>query len=186
MKSLDLSNKTFGDWTVTKLGTYQGTHKRWWCKCRCGTELQVLQTSLVRGASHSCGCWKTKIGRENCNWNGHEEISGSQWASIRSGAKNRKILFNVSLKEGWELFLKQNRKCALSGVELIFSTSYNRELATKTRSETTASLDRIDSSKGYTIDNVQWVHKNVNMMKRKMSDSDFIMWCNRITFHQSK
>ena len=53
-------------------------------------------------------------------------------------------------------------------------------------SDGTASLDRIDSSKGYTIDNVQWVHKKVNMMKKDMSDSEFIAWCNEISSYRKE
>ena len=37
----------------------------------------------------------------------------------------------------------------------------------------TASLDRIDSKKGYTIDNIQWVHKDVNKMKMDLQEEDF-------------
>jgi len=68
---------------------------------------------------------------------------------------------NVTIEFIWELFLNQNRKCALSGVEIGFKKSVKRE---KKRDET-ASLDRIDSLKAYTEDNVQWVHKDINKMK---------------------
>ena len=37
----------------------------------------------------------------------------------------------------------------------------------------TASLDRIDSSKGYTEDNIQWVHKDVNQMKMDLPEQRF-------------
>jgi hypothetical protein len=40
-----------------------------------------------------------------------------------------------------------------------------------------ASLDRIDSSKGYVKGNVQWTHKTVNIMKQAMSDEELIDWC---------
>jgi hypothetical protein len=51
---------------------------------------------------------------------------------------------------------------------------------------TTASLDRIDSSKGYTIDNVQWVHKTVNLMKRELNQQDFIDICNKISYYNKE
>jgi hypothetical protein len=180
MKSLDLTGKIYGDWTVLKEGTYISTHKRWWCKCHCGKKRQVLQTSLIRGASHSCGCRKTRIGKANLNWNGCGNITGSHWASIKNGAKSRNIEFNLDMESAWKLFIKQNEKCAISGIKLVFSESYNRELAKEAKQETTASLDRIDSSKGYVKGNVQWVHKIVNMMKRKLSDTEFITWCKLI------
>ena len=47
--------------------------------------------------------------------------------------------------------------------------------------EITASLDRIDSSKGYIEGNVQWVHKSVNIMKCDFSSDIFIGICNQIS-----
>ena len=41
-------------------------------------------------------------------------------------------------------------------------------------------IDRIDSSKGYTVDNVQWVHKDINLMKNHFSESQLIDFCQRI------
>ena len=41
----------------------------------------------------------------------------------------------------------------------------------------TASLDRIDSSKGYIKGNVQWVHKEFNKMKLDLLDKEFIDIC---------
>lgn len=47
------------------------------------------------------------------------------------------------------------------------------------------SLDRIDSNKGYVEGNVQWVHKDVNMMKQSYSNERFIGICCMIALHQS-
>lgn len=58
----------------------------------------------------------------------------------------------------WNLFLKQDRKCALSGEPIQFSSKVHKF-------DRTDSMDRIDSSKGYTRENVQWLHKHVNLMK---------------------
>ena len=44
----------------------------------------------------------------------------------------------------------------------------------------TASLDRINSKKGYVEGNIQWVHKDINMMKHCLETSDFIKWCEKI------
>ncbi|WP_238595034.1 hypothetical protein, partial [Nocardia seriolae] len=44
-------------------------------------------------------------------------------------------------------------------------------------------LDRIDSSKGYAIDNVQWVHKDVNMIKWELSEEVFLATCLEIVNH---
>lgn len=44
-----------------------------------------------------------------------------------------------------------------------------------------ASLDRIDSSKGYSINNVQWVHKDVNFAKQSMTMKDFVQLCDEVS-----
>jgi hypothetical protein len=42
-------------------------------------------------------------------------------------------------------------------------------------------IDRIDSNQGYIEGNIQWVHKDVNIMKMKMTDEKFIGWCHIIS-----
>jgi len=64
------------------------------------------------------------------------------------------------------LFIKQNKLCSLSG--LLLESTYNNM---------TMSLDRIDNNKGYIEENVQWVHKDINMMKRIYSQDYFIYMC---------
>jgi len=49
----------------------------------------------------------------------------------------------------------------------------------------TASLDRINSVRGYEPDNVQWVHKTVNFMKQALSDKELLEWCQKIVDHSS-
>lgn len=51
----------------------------------------------------------------------------------------------------------------------------------KGQSNITASLDRIDSSKGYVEGNVQWVHKDVNYIKQDLEESYFKKLCKLIT-----
>ena len=43
--------------------------------------------------------------------------------------------------------------------------------------EQTASLDRIDNSKGYEVGNIQWVHKEINMMRGPLPIDRFIELC---------
>lgn len=50
----------------------------------------------------------------------------------------------------------------------------------------TASLDRKDSLRGYEPDNVQWVHKTVNLIKWELSEEEFLEWCSKITKHKGK
>ena len=48
-----------------------------------------------------------------------------------------------------------------------------------------ASLDRIDSSKGYVIGNVQFVSTPINLMKSTMSDLETKQYLKLISFYTS-
>ena len=90
---------------------------------------------------------------------------------IKSSAVRRNIPFDISIRFLWELFLQQHQNCSLTGEPLKFDVRVKHQ---------TASLDRIDSSKGYIVGNVQWVHKDINNMKQSLSQAQFIEWCKKV------
>lgn len=120
----------------------------------------------------------TMKGSKNRLWTGYEGISGTYFSGIKKSAKERSIEFNITIEFIWDLLIKQNKKCALSGVD-IDMYPYNYKMIDK--KGITASLDRIDSSKGYFEDNVQWVHKTINHMKMALPQNEFIEWCKLIS-----
>lgn len=104
----------------------------------------------------------------------HPHIRGHYWAQLTCGARKRCIDFNIDIDYAWKLFEDQSGKCALSGVKLYFPTPFEHDNCQ------TASIDRIDSNKGYEEGNVQWIHKHINRMKMNMQEKDFITWCKKI------
>jgi len=143
------------------------------CKCSCGKEVDVIITRLINGVKKSCGCFLRRRKKNSPIFTGHEDIYGEFWGHIKDGAKRRNIPFKITIKQAWGLFIKQNRKCALSGISIKFHSSSRVW-------DGNASLDRIDSSKDYSIDNVQWVHKDINWMKQDYSQKEFINYCKLI------
>jgi hypothetical protein len=139
------------------------------CLCDCGKEHECLMTSLTKGLTRSCGCLRKELTKE---------ITSNLFASIKAGAKNRKIPFNLTRKEMFEIFIDQNRKCAISGLDIDFGIVDDK----KTR---TASLDRIDNTEGYYYENVQWVHKTFNFMRGRMSVNNFILACQLVVDHSN-
>lgn len=60
-KSIDLTGKKFGKWTVIKrAGVNVFNQPTWLCKCECGTERIVDGRNLLRGLSKTCGCSRKK------------------------------------------------------------------------------------------------------------------------------
>lgn len=143
------------------------------CLCQCGRLKPIIASNLVKKVSptQSCGC-----GKRGPAWNrkGCGLITGLFWASIVCGARERGHDLFITVEDAWEVFQQQGGVCIFTGLPLTFR-GYNQH------GEQTASLDRKDSTKPYTIDNIQWVHKVVNRMKNKLGDEEFIRWCNLIS-----
>jgi hypothetical protein len=118
----------------------------------------------------------SQFGKPNKNTKKFGDIHQSYICTLRLRAKNKKIDFNLDGDYLWKLFLKQKRKCALSGLLLVFPKAWG----IKSKTNITASLDRIDSKLGYVKGNVQWVHKTINTMKMNMSDNEFIYFCKKV------
>lgn len=84
--------------------------------------------------------------------------------------------FNLDLMFLLDLYESQKGFCAISGVEMTY-------LAGDGRRYTNISIDRIDSSKGYLRDNVQFVCDIVNVMKQQLTKNELLLWCNKIIKH---
>lgn len=107
-------------------------------------------------------------------------VSETQINIIRKSAASRKIDFELTSEYLTKLILEQEFICPLSGLEITLPKNPKQRGAYAY----TASLDRIDSSKGYIEGNVQWLHKKINVMKFNLSQEDFINFCRIITEHQ--
>lgn len=81
-------------------------------------------------------------------------------------SKSRNIEWNLTLDEMFDNYIG---KCSLTGwdIDIIYNNC-------------TASLDRIDSTKGYIVGNIQWVHTMVNMCKNKYSQFMFLDMCKSV------
>jgi hypothetical protein len=160
---------------VDKLEIIEFIDGQYLCKCDCGKTRKVSKRYLrqyIRVKKSCKDCISNQvIDRKGCTVG---ELSGSYWLRIIKGAIQRGIKIEIDQNYAWELFLKQGRKCALSGVDL--------KLERRSREKKqTASLDRIDSNGGYTKNNVQWIHKDINRIKGMYDNEQFIDICDKIS-----
>lgn len=162
--------------------------KNWMCAVKClgcaNTPTKIVTTwHLMNGKITSCGCrrdqYEKTTGCNNKQFTGVGDMRGKFWSKMLKHAKNRNLEVTVTKEEAYQLFLDQNKKCALSNIPIQFGRSNWYE-------ETTASLDRIDSSKGYIKNNIQWVHKDINLMKNSYDQEYFIKMCTLISDFNNK
>ena len=88
--------------------------------------------------------------------------------SAKNNAKMRNIEFSITEKD-----IKIPKYCPLLGVEL--TNIYGAG-----RVSTNISLDRIDSSKGYTPDNIQVISDLANRMKQEATTEQLVLFANNI------
>lgn len=140
---------------------------------QCGEQQTYLRHNYAQESlrlGKLCKACSNKI-TDNCNRGLYNEIRLSWYAKCKTGAELRGLEWSLSEEYIWQLYLSQNKKCALSGVDIGWS---------KIGSVHSASIDRIDSNAGYVLDNVQLVHKDINFMKQAFPQTYFIEMCKRV------
>jgi hypothetical protein len=171
--------KTFGDLIPIHLVGYDDkSHAVFRCVCVCGKEIDVRNHCLSTGNTKSCGCTSRKRGKDHEHYRGYKDIRHSYWGRVIREAKKRNLEFDITIEYAWDLFVKQGKRCSISGQPIHFA------ITNKSKQRATASLDRIDPSKGYIEGNVQWLHKKVNQMKWDLQQKEFIDMCRLITNYQ--
>lgn len=100
--------------------------------------------------------------------------------------KSRALKIEITVGDLLELFHKQNEKCALSGLKMTHLKKIRTNEKKHIMSPYNISVDRIDSSKGYTKTNIQLVCAIFNRMKYQLTNSEFIDICKKVTNHCNK
>lgn len=170
----------FGNWTIVDIDYNSRFHAI--CQCQCGEIRKKKIDELFKDQDQMCSkCFfkakKAQYFRE------YKVIPHFIFTQIKANASTRGLQFDLDLNFLENLLEVQNFKCAISGLPISGPT----ELFVKdkkchyNRKNTTISLDRIDNSSGYIKGNVQWVHKQVNIMKGTLKDEHFITLCKIIS-----
>lgn len=156
---------------LSKIPIKKGHGNYFLVKCRdCGKEYYKAGFTF---SINKCQCYKTLNGAYN--YQGYKAISSVYYKSCKANAKVKNREFSISKEDMWEQWLMQEGKCKLSGVSIHIERNYKKMI------NMTASLDRIDSTKGYTRDNIQWIHKYINRMKSNFTEEYFIKMCKLIS-----
>lgn len=139
------------------------------CKCKCGNIVDLEVRRITYDKQKSCGCKSITNGKGPTHvlWKGGKYTPSTYISKLKADAKRRSISFNVDIDDLDKLYEKQNGKCNLSGVDIYFSDG-------------SASLDRIDSKRGYEKDNVQLLHRRINEMKWDYQQQEFVDWCRKV------
>ena len=161
-----------GRWTVIGLnrdGTRSGTYYD--CICDCGTKRPVWSSNLLEKLSLSCGCLNREILRRRRKPADVKAIT-SILGSYRWNAKDRGLPFELTREDVAKLIGQPCYYCGVEGSNHAPSRSgegfrYN-------------GIDRVDSSRGYFLDNVVACCGDCNRRKSATPQAEFIAWAIRI------
>lgn len=184
--SVPIQYQIFGDYVVVSKNTGKSTdgHTTFEVKCMLCDKVEFkIAKDLKAGRSKMCKSCASKLTAKTYPppvvYKGIGELGSTFFSAIRRGAEKRGLEFNISKQFAWDLIVKQEFRCALSGIPITLTRKTHN--SSPAYSLFNASIDRIDSTKGYTESNVQWVHKDINMMKQSYSQEYFIELCKLVT-----
>lgn len=163
---LNLINKQFGDFKVIKkTHIFDRQHLNWECECKNGHKRIIRKEIIDKNNNLICQqCKKiNEIPQKNLDYVIKYMVDKNKL--------NKYLDVNLTSEYLIKLIEKQEYKCKLSKIDIIL-----REGVSQINTPT-ASLDRIDSSKGYEVGNLQWLHKDINVMKWHFPLNRFVYYC---------
>jgi hypothetical protein len=101
----------------------------------------------------------------------HGPVRVAWYNAFHKSAITREYCWDIEIEDIAALYEIQRGRCALTGWPVSWSS---------VGWDHTASIDRIDNNLGYTLANIQLVHKDVNMARGTMGVEDFIEMCQAV------
>lgn len=145
------------------------------CSRSCACKFSNLRQSEKRKVWNNSEENKKNLLKNNYTILRYNSDPKYQFSYYLRNCKKRYKECTITLEDLYKQWQKQNGICPYSGIKL--------NIATYTKNHKnpiyTASVDRIDSSKGYIPGNIQFVSTCLNYLKSTLSDSDtrFICKC---------
>lgn len=93
-----------------------------------------------------------------------------RYRSLKRSAKERNILFSISLNEFMKQFFSQNGKCFYTDLEMVCKIGYDD------LKRNVLSIDRVDTSIGYVAGNVVFTTYRINSIKNDLSLDEIKKW----------
>jgi hypothetical protein len=171
----NLTGQRFGKLTVVEPMGVRDYHARWKCICDCGKE-KIVKTGMLRDKSvRSCGCLRSgggplPPGESSCN------LIISRY---KGNAKKHNLIWILSREQAVKLFTGNCHYCG-------DPPSRTVKVLHKNGSFTYNGIDRLDSTKGYTSDNVVSCCTTCNYKKSRMSFLEFHDWIMKVAKNLSQ
>jgi len=171
-KFIDEVGNHYGRLTVIKRAESKSGAARWLCKCDCGNETLIFGSNLRKGHTKSCGC----LQKERVSLSVGEAAFNRTALSMRRNAGKRNLKWALT-KDQVRILVRQNcHYCGIAPQQKLRHERYNGAFIYN-------GIDRLDNTKGYTINNVVPCCGVCNLSKRAMTIEQFQEWLTRAYRH---
>ena len=156
----------WGGWIIKKSGDRIAS---WKCLCDCGNKKIIIGTSIQQGLIKSCGCLRKENGLKIANRIG--KVNSGFYDLMRSYKNRSKHNFDLSEDDFKKLTSSNCHYCGCEPYQIRKKVSKVNQFA---KNYIYNGIDRINSSKGYTISNCLPCCGCCNRMKNDMNYHNFL------------
>ena len=173
-KLIDLRGQKFERLTIIKrVGSAPNGSATWLCKCECGIE-KVIRGDLLRdGNTRSCGCLNKETASKSFRKDSGLSSMRQLIINYKGSARRRGYEYKLTEEQFSEITKKKCYYCGLEPDNIEKTKGCNGNYIYN-------GLDRIDNTKGYTIDNVVSCCKICNQAKHTLTIQEFKNWVEKI------
>ena len=173
---IDLSGKRFGNWLVISRAENATTNRlvRRNCVCDCGKKAVVYGQNLKRyltgKGSSNCGCLRKEMLAKSKPGIKHGKVFTPEyrlWSAALERARKKGLDFDILLED-----IVIPSYCPLLNIPL--------KKGVGRKNKGSPSLDRIDSSRGYTKDNIWLISVRANTIKSDATLEELVLIVNNL------
>lgn len=192
-RCVDYTNKRIGVLhVIERVYSRSSPTPLWHAICQCGKHIEITSYSIRYQHIPSCGCQRpiSKTSKEPLDRTLDYYIK-----QYRQKASRDQIEWNLTRQEFASL-IKQN--CNYCGIQPSrIANAYNATRCKEAKSSLSRArhktgemlvngIDRVDSKRGYSVDNCVPCCKHCNVGKLDQTKEQFLQWINRVWTHQNK
>lgn len=176
-KLIDLTGRTFGKLLVLEYSHKTERNENYWkCRCECGNEYEVMGSNLRYNKVKQCNKCSSKFKKLEVGVACFNAI----YRNVKQSAESRNLSFDLSKDQVMELIYQP---CHYCGEKASNYMNHTNKIGKSNGAIHYNGLDRVDNTRGYTIDNVVPCCKYCNNAKWKLTVDEFRDWIIRVSNH---